>query len=206
MRGDRKQVLLKVGGELFSRHGYKEVSIEEIARAAGVGTGTFYTYFRSKEEFYGELLDGLEAQGRLEVDRLLAGFGSALAKLKALYRYATLGIRRNPLLLGVLTGAKMYVFPGLASRRERGVSLRSYFEQRFADILKEGGRTLELRVGQFKDPYRLALALFDALLLQLQSERIEELLGDALRLLERGFGRRLRLRGGRERRQSRRKG
>ena len=205
MRGERRQALLHAGGELFSRQGYKEVSIEEIARTAGVGTGSFYTYFRSKEDFYGEILDALETQGRQEVDRLLAGFSSALARLKALYRFATLGIRRSPLLLGVLTGDRRYAFPGLAARRERDDSLRRHLERRFADILKEGNRTLELRVGQFRDPQRLALALFDALLLQLESERVEELLDDALRLLERGFGRRLRLRGGRERRRSRRK-
>ena len=99
MRADRKQALLAAGVELFSRHGYREVSIEEITRGAGVGTGSFYTYFSGKEEFYEEILDGIEEQGRQEVDRLVASFESPLNRLKALYRFATLGIRKNPLLL-----------------------------------------------------------------------------------------------------------
>jgi len=206
MRGDRKQVLLQVGEELFARHGYKDVGIEEIARAAGVGTGSFYTYFQSKEDFYGEILDRLQEQGRREVDRLIAGHSSALAKLKALYRFASLSIRRNPILLGLLTGAREYVYPGLALRREKDESLKRYIETRFEEILKEGGRSLELTVGQFRNPRRLALALFETVLRQMQSEGVEELLDDALHLPERGFGRRLRLRGGRERRKLRRLG
>ncbi len=206
MRVDRKQALLAAGVELFSRHGYREVSIEEITRGAGVGTGSFYTYFSGKEEFYEEILDGIEEQGRQEVDRLVASFESPLNRLKALYRFATLGIRKSPLLLGVLTGTKKYAFPGQAARRERGGTLRTHIEEKIGEILAAGARALEMRVGLFRNPRRLALALFDAILLKLESENVEELMDDALRLLERGLARRLRLRVGRERREQRRGG
>jgi len=206
VRGERRQALLKIGAELFSRQGYKDVSIADIARGAGVGTGSFSTYFAGKEAFYGEILDGLEEQGRGEVDRLVASFGSPLNRLKAVYRFTTLGIRRNRLLLGVLTGDKKYAFPGLAARRERGDTLRSHIEDTMGRILEDGGRALELRLGVFRNPRRLTLALFDAILLQMESEKIEELLDDALQLLERGLARRLRLRAGRERREQRRQG
>jgi len=204
MRADRKQALLASGVDLFSRHGYREVSIEEIARGAGVGTGSFYTYFTGKEEFYEEILDDIEEQGQQEVDRLVASFESPLNRLKALYRFATLGIRKSPLLLGVLTGTKKYAFPGQAARRERGDTLRHHIEEKIGEILAAGGRALELRVGQFRDPCRLCLALFDATLLKLETENVEELMDDILRLLERGMARRLRLRAGRERREQRR--
>jgi AcrR family transcriptional regulator len=204
MRAERKQALLAAGAELFSRHGYREVSIEEIARRAGVGTGSFYTYFRGKEEFYEEILDEIEEQGRKEVDRLVASFQSPLNRLKALYRFAALGIRHSPLLLGVLTEAKKYAFPGQTARRQRGDTLRSHIELKIGEILAEGGRALEMRVGLFHDPRRLCLALFDATLLKLETENVEELMDDTLRLLERGLARRLRLRAGRARREERR--
>lgn len=206
MRADRKQALLAAGTALFSRHGYREVSIEEIARSAGVGTGSFYTYFTGKEEFYEEILDDIEQQGRQEVDRLVASFESPLNQMKALYRFATLGIRKSPLLMGVLTEAKKYAFPGQAARRERGDTLRHHIEEKIGEILAAGGRAMELRVGLFHDPRRLTLALFDAILLKLDSENVEVLMDDVLRLLERGLARRLRLRVGRERREQRRDG
>jgi len=204
MRADRRQALLAAGGRLFSRQGYREVSIEEIARSAGVGTGSFYTYFSGKEEFFDEILDEIERHGRQEVDRLVASFESPLNRLKAIYRFATLSIRRSPLLLGLLTGSKKYAYPGQAERGEREDNLRRHIERKIGDILASGG--LELRVGLFRDPRRLLLALFDAILLKLESENVEELLDDALRLLERGLARRLRLRVGRERREQRREG
>ncbi|MCX6130429.1 MAG: TetR/AcrR family transcriptional regulator [Proteobacteria bacterium] len=37
---------------LFSRYGLKKTSIEEIARDAGLGKGTVYLYFRSKDEIF----------------------------------------------------------------------------------------------------------------------------------------------------------
>jgi AcrR family transcriptional regulator len=206
MRADRRQALLAAGAELFSSRGYRDVSIEEIARGAGVGTGSFYTYFNGKEEFFEEILDELERQGRQEVDRLVASFESPLNRLRALYRFATLGIRRNPLLLGVLTGARKYAFPGQAARRERGDTLRNHLERKIGEILAAGGRALELRVGLYRDPRRLAIALFDAILLKMESENVEVLMDDALRLLERGLARRFRLRAGRERREQRRGG
>ena len=206
MRVDRKQALLASGVELFSLHGYREVSIGEIAYSAGVGTGSFYTYFAGKEEFYEEILDGIEEQGRKEVDRLVASFQSPLNRLKALYRFAVLGIRNSPLLLGVLTEAKKYAFPGQAARRVRGDTLRRHIEERIGEVLAAGGRALELRVGLFRNPRRLCLALFDATLLKLETENVEELMDDTLRLLERGLARRLRLRAGRERREQRRHG
>jgi AcrR family transcriptional regulator len=204
MRADRRQALLAAGVELFSTRGYREVSIQEIARGAGVGTGSFYTYFTGKEEFFEEILDQLEQQGRQEVDRLVASFESPLNRLKALYRFATLGIRRNPLLLGVLTGARKYAFPGQAARRERSDTLRRHIEQKIGEILAAGGRALEMRVGLYRDPRALAIALFDAILMRMESENVEVLMDDALRLLERGLARRFRLRAGRERREQRR--
>ncbi len=206
MRADRRQALLAAGAELFSSRGYREVSIEEIARGAGVGTGSFYTYFTGKEEFFEEILEQIEQQGRQEVDRLVASFESPLNRLKALYRFATLGIRKNPLLLGVLTGARKYAFPGQAARRERGDTLRHHIERKIGEILAAGGRALELRVGLYRDPRRLAIALFDAILMKMESEDVEVLMDDALRLLERGLARRFRLRAGRERREQRRQG
>ena len=206
MRADRRQALLAAGADLFSSRGYREVSIEEIARSAGVGTGSFYTYFKGKEEFFEEILDDIEQQGRQEVDRLVASFESPLNRLKALYRFATLGIRKNPLLLGVLTGARKYAFPGQAARRERGDTLRHHIERKMGEILAAGGRALELRVGLYRDPRRLTIALFDAILMKMESEDVEVLMDDALRLLERGLARRFRLRAGRERREQRRDG
>jgi len=47
----RRQQLLAAGTELLGRRPYDEVSIEEIAAAAGVSKGLLYHYFPTKKDF-----------------------------------------------------------------------------------------------------------------------------------------------------------
>ena len=42
--------ILDAAYQLFAEQGYDEVSIQEIVTRAGVAKGTFYLYFRDKEE------------------------------------------------------------------------------------------------------------------------------------------------------------
>jgi AcrR family transcriptional regulator len=208
MAGKKRELFLKVGERLFSRYGYKDVSIEDIAREAGVGTGSFYTYFSSKEIFYEEILDSLELKGIQEVDRLVAAFDSPISRLKAVYRFTTLGIRRNPILLGILTGNRKYIYPGQQDRLERGRTLRQHVENAIAGIIAEGEQKRLLRIKPLHNPTVLLLAIYDAILMKLDSPGIEELMNDALHLVERALRRRIRLRpgargtGGRRRRSS----
>jgi len=48
----RRDDLLRIGRELFARHTYDELSIDDVAAAAGVAKGLIYYYFRSKRGFY----------------------------------------------------------------------------------------------------------------------------------------------------------
>lgn len=51
---ERRSHLLAIGLELFSRHSYDELSVDDIARAAGVSKGLLYHYFDGKRGFYVE--------------------------------------------------------------------------------------------------------------------------------------------------------
>ncbi|MBW2509289.1 MAG: TetR/AcrR family transcriptional regulator, partial [Deltaproteobacteria bacterium] len=48
----RRQQLLELGLELFASQSYDELSIDEIARRAGVSKGLLYHYYPSKRAFY----------------------------------------------------------------------------------------------------------------------------------------------------------
>jgi len=195
MGADKRRLFLKVGEELFSRYGYKDVNIEDITKEAGVGTGSFYTYFSSKEAFYEQILDNLENQGIRSVDRLVAGFRSPVNKMKALYRFTTLGVKNNPKLIGILTGNKKYIYPGQQDRLSGKSSLRAHVEKVISEIIREGARKGVFRVRQYKNPRRMVLAIYDAILMNLDSNRAEDLMNDILHLLERALKRRVRLPG-----------
>jgi AcrR family transcriptional regulator len=66
---ERREHLLHVGVELLGRHGTDDISIDEIARAAGVSKGLLYHYFPTKEDFLLAVLDSSVAEMDQELAR-----------------------------------------------------------------------------------------------------------------------------------------
>lgn len=50
-----KANIFKCGKNLFSTKGFKKTNIKEIAEMAGIGVGTFYNYYKSKEQLFIEI-------------------------------------------------------------------------------------------------------------------------------------------------------
>ena len=99
--------------DLFSRYGYRDVSVEDIVRSCGLSVGTFYKHFRSKEAFYDQILSLMEREGIRKVEQVIGRLHSPINKLKAVYRFVVLGMRRYPILLGVLRRDERYLYPGI---------------------------------------------------------------------------------------------
>ncbi len=194
MEGKRRGTLLKVGERLFAQHGYRDVSIKDITSSAGLGMGSFYTYFASKEAFYSEILDLIEERGAREMEKRVSTLRSPLFRLKALFRYATLSLRSNDILRGIYTGEKRYVYPGLEERSQRDGGLLRRIEHLVAEILDEGTRRGVFRTDLFRNPRRMLIAIFTALPLSSRGLYTEDLGDDVMMLIERGLKRWLRFR------------
>ncbi|OHD13250.1 MAG: transcriptional regulator [Spirochaetes bacterium GWD1_27_9] len=52
---DKKTYIFNSGRELFYSKGFKETNVSDIAKMSGIGVGTFYNYFSSKEELFLEI-------------------------------------------------------------------------------------------------------------------------------------------------------
>ncbi len=194
MKIDRRETFLDVGERLFSQYGYRAVSIDDIASAAGVATGSFYSYFKSKESFYNEIIEKTEKKGQENAEQIIARLQSPLNKLKALYRSVTLSVRKNKILQGSLLLDKRYTLPSFNLRQQRGKDLHSHLELMIAEIVSEGRQLRVFRADLFKNPEQLIMRLFEMILINLESDNAEELMHDTLLLLERGLKRWLRLR------------
>ena len=46
----KKEQVIDTARNLFSEHGYRKVSMDEIARVSGVTKRTIYTYFKDKND------------------------------------------------------------------------------------------------------------------------------------------------------------
>jgi AcrR family transcriptional regulator len=81
-RKTRRERLIEVGLDLFSRYSYDEVAIDDIAAAANISKGLLYYYFPTKHDFYlavlrhstSQLLELTEPDTSLEpLERLRVG-------------------------------------------------------------------------------------------------------------------------------------
>jgi len=52
-----RQAILDAAREVFGELGYETATVRDIIRRAGLAAGTFYNYFRSKEEVFAALAD-----------------------------------------------------------------------------------------------------------------------------------------------------
>ena len=92
---------------MFEERGYVETRIGDITAAADVAHGTFYTYFSSKEEIFGEVADDLQHQMLLVAeDEPHLPPGAALSeRIERANRGYLRAYRRNARMMGVLEQA-----------------------------------------------------------------------------------------------------
>ena len=99
-----RQAILETAQKLFSHQGFEATTTRDIARAAGIGVGTLFNYFPTKEalahtlvseayalaarKFAAELAEGGAEPLSLEED-LFAHIAGALRKLKPFRKYLT---------------------------------------------------------------------------------------------------------------------
>jgi AcrR family transcriptional regulator len=75
--------LLEAAEHVFAEQGYHEASIVKITERAGIGLGTFYLYFDSKQTIFESLVVDLNQRVRHSMAEAMAGAGSRLEAERA---------------------------------------------------------------------------------------------------------------------------
>ena len=89
---------------LFSEKDFHDVKMEEIAKKAGVGKGTIYTYFKSKEDLLFQCLTHNVGEHQKEFSKVINSdkdFKTILPEVFA-YNYAFFK-KKSPLIQGILS-------------------------------------------------------------------------------------------------------
>ncbi|MGB8329032.1 MAG: TetR/AcrR family transcriptional regulator, partial [Polyangiales bacterium] len=132
----RRQQLLELGLELFGNQTYDELSIDEIAKRAGVSKGLLYHYFPSKRAFYvasvqeaaRQLLDetDIDQHGRgptPDPEGVRAGLRAFLeyvARRRIAYRFLLRGgIGTDPEVARIIEGTRQALVDRMISRLSR---------------------------------------------------------------------------------------
>ncbi|MET3999248.1 TetR/AcrR family transcriptional regulator [Marinobacterium sp. MBR-109] len=137
---ETRQALIQAGLAILTEKGYSAVGIDPILRSVNVPKGSFYHYFKSKEDFGQALIEAYAEYFARKLDRFL--LNSDIAPLQRLRNFiddAGQGMARHAFRRGCLIGnlgQEMSLLP--ESFRQQ---LRAVFEdwqQRTARCLRDG--------------------------------------------------------------------
>lgn len=153
-REEIRDVILDAADRLLARYGYKKMTVEDLAQEVGIGKGTIYLHFPSKEEVVLSHIDRIVERLKvrlLEIARAPQTPAERLRRMlieRVLFRFDSVQHYTESLsdLLAALR-------PGLLARRAR------HFEEEariIADVLHEGRRS---GVFDFKNAHATARTL-----------------------------------------------
>lgn len=80
--------LIDAASRLMRKHGYDQVTIQQITDAADVGLGTFYNYFDSKTAIFEAILDDLNEAFFTELDTRQQGVDDPAARFVLTLRHS----------------------------------------------------------------------------------------------------------------------
>lgn len=84
----KEEIIIQAAMLNFSRFGFKKTSVDDIAKDAGVGKGTIYNYFKSKEELLFKVTEVQKAKANERIRAKINTKESASDKLKAYFETA----------------------------------------------------------------------------------------------------------------------
>ena len=137
-RDDIEDVILDAADRLLARYGYKKMTMDDLAQEVGIGKGTIYLHFRSKEELVLSHIDRLIHRLKEELRQIALSDSPPAERLKRMLLMRVLfrfdGVQHYTESLSDLLAA---IRPALLARRERHFEEEASF---FAEVLREGQR------------------------------------------------------------------
>ena len=154
----QRQEMLAAALDLFSKRGYPNVSMQEIAEKAEFAVGTLYKFFRSKEDLYKALIHEQFHKFRDSLAKAIEEPDEEIDKLRNYVRTKGDLFHANApmirLYFAETQGARVNVLAGFDSEiRER----HDAFQQTLASVFESGMKRKRFR--KIADPYSLAVAL-----------------------------------------------
>lgn len=193
MSGNKEQQIIEAAIRVFARKGLEKGRIADIAVEAGIGKGTVYEYFRSKEEIF----TAIESSVMQEMMNQLAGLvGSDLSPRNKLEALLEQGMDA---MIGM--GDAILIMTELWAQAARGLwhdsgdtFLEEVYEEFRAivkDILRTGVESGQFREMSYEGVSTLLLAFMDGLAWQYMlirdHEKFENVKKEAIRSFMRGI-------------------
>jgi AcrR family transcriptional regulator len=163
-KNKKKKALLMAARRVFARKGFAATKIDDVAREAGIGKGTVYEYFRSKDDIFFALYEEM----KIELHRRIFELDHALPPREKLHR----------LVVSALQAFEHwrdfgYILLDFWAMHKNGASANIRFDEIYDEarsnlslLIREGIRTGDFKKVNPTDTASALIAIFDGLLLQ----------------------------------------
>jgi len=154
-----RQNLLKAALAVFSRKGYAETRLEDIAEEAGVTRGAIYHHFGSKAELYNTLVTSISGRAQAVIEVAVHAGGGTIAILRRICVETLVYAVEDPEFRAVneLVLFKSEVTADLAEGMEQKRAGGRNLTQYLRDLVQSGIESGELRAGV--NPLEAAIGL-----------------------------------------------
>lgn len=161
-RRTSRDSILDATDRLLARNGYKRMTIEELAKEVGIGKGTIYLHFESKEDIALSHIDRIIERLKFRLDSLAVSKGTVESRLRSMLNERVMfrfdSVQHYSQSLNELLS---HLRPKLLERRER------YFDEEariFEKVIAEGKSSGELAVRNAEDAARTLIDATNSLL------------------------------------------
>lgn len=104
---ERRIAILKAAGRVFYFKGFEGTKIEDVAREAGIGKGTVYDYFDSKQQLFEEMVAYNREQHLRSILAAINTGGNFQGKFTALAKYQAELVNQHLSLFNVMAGSRI---------------------------------------------------------------------------------------------------
>ncbi len=98
----QRQAIMDVAREYFARFGYRRAVIDDIVGEVGIAKGTFYLYFKSKDQLFFELIHQLHHELLAKFEEVFGQEMTAEEKLRVIIEMSFQAFEDYPLMARII--------------------------------------------------------------------------------------------------------
>lgn len=106
-REEKRIDILQAAGRVFYVNGFENTKIEEVAKEAGIGKGTVYEYFESKQQLFEEMIAYTQHITVQDMQKALAQGQSFQDKFKAFAGFMTQTVKEHCQIFDLMISSKI---------------------------------------------------------------------------------------------------
>jgi len=137
-KDEKKKLILETAAKVFAKKGYHQTSVKDITDTAEISVGTFYLYFKNKEDLFEKLYD--------EMEQLLSS-----VKNYAMEKSSEIPAER----FSYVITASLWIFYKYRELAKilliEAVGLNPRFEQKYANIMVKSCESMEVLLIHLKE-------------------------------------------------------